>query len=186
MTRTTTYNNVLDAAEAIVRRDGSASLTLDSVAAEAGAGRADLLQHFPDREALLAAMAERMLATFEDAHQRAIAFDPAEPGCWTRAYVRSTFDPEGPVEQERTSSALLVSIATTPALLDALRGRYVEWRKRAAGDGLPGEDAMIVALAADGLWVADLLGFAAPQGEQRRRIISRMLEMAGRAPSSIA
>jgi hypothetical protein len=108
-------------------------------------------------------MAERMLATFADAHQRAMAFDPAEPGRWTRACVRTTFDPEGPSEQERTSSDLLAASATTPELLEPQHKCYAEWRRRASGDGLPAEDALIVALAADGLWMADLFGFAAPE-----------------------
>jgi hypothetical protein len=38
---------------------------------------------------------------------------------------------------------------------------------------------MIVGLAADGLWMADLLGFAPVEGELRARVIERLLELAG-------
>jgi hypothetical protein len=40
------------------------------------------------------------------------------------------------------------------------------------------EDAWLVRLAADGLWYSDLLGIAAPQGDDRRRLIARLLALA--------
>lgn len=182
MTRPSKYDRLLDAAEMVARRDGSARLTLDAVAAEAGVSKGGLLYHFPSKEALIAAMVKRMLASFDEAHQRAMAGDPAEPGRWTRAYVRTAVDADGPSAEDMTSAALLAVVAASPSLADPLRERYAQWRQRAACDGIAAEDAMIVSLAADGLWMADLLGFAAPAGEDRRRIIARLLQLAGGAP----
>ena len=180
MARPTRYEELLDAAEAIVRRDGSSRLTLDAVAAEAGVSKGGLLYHFPSKEALVAAMVERMLAEFDEAHERAAHADPHEPGRWTRAYVLVTAGSGGPSEHE-TSAALLAAVAADPSLLDPARERYAEWRRRAADDGIAPEDAAIVALAADGLWMADLFRLAAPAGEERRRLLERMLELAGGA-----
>jgi hypothetical protein len=59
-----------------------------------------------------------------------------------------------------------------------MRDRYAQWRARATTDGIPAEVAAIVTLAADGMWMADLLGLSAPEGDERRRIIERLLEMA--------
>lgn len=179
MTRSTKYDDLLDAAELIVRRDGSARLTLDSVAAEAGVSKGGLLYHFPNKEALISAMVERLLSAFDEAHEQAMATDPVEPGRWTRAWVRTSVSPAGTSEHDTTAAGLLAAIANSPSLADPMRARYAEWRRRAAHDGLPVEEAMIVSLAADGLWMADLLGFAAPVGDARRRIIERMIEMAG-------
>jgi hypothetical protein len=39
-------------------------------------------------------------------------------------------------------------------------------------------DAWMVRLAADGLWYADLLGLAAPRGEDRRALLARLLALA--------
>lgn len=178
MTRETKYDSLLDAAELIVRRDGSARLTLDAVAAEAGVSKGGLLYHFPNKEALISAMVERMLRSFEEAHGRAMLADPSEPGRWTRAWVRTSVGPAGSSEHDNTAAGLLAAVATNPTLADPMRERYAEWRTRAASDGIRVEDAMIVSLAADGLWMADLLGFAAPEGDERRRIIERMLELA--------
>jgi hypothetical protein len=36
----------------------------------------------------------------------------------------------------------------------------------------------VARLATDGLWFADLLGFAPPRGELRERVLARLLELA--------
>jgi hypothetical protein len=38
----------------------------------------------------------------------------------------------------------------------------------------------VARLAADGLWLADLLGLAAPQGDLRAAVLARLLELARR------
>ena len=177
--RVTKRDELLDAAERIVRRDGSSSLTLDAVAAEAGVSKGGLLYHFPSKESLISAMVERMLAAFEAAQEAAMAADPVERGRWTRSWVRAAVAPEGVSDQDHVAAGLLAALATNPALADPLRERYAAWRRKAMHDGIGAEDAMIVSLAADGLWMADLLGFESPTGETRRLIIARLLELAG-------
>jgi AcrR family transcriptional regulator len=170
---------ILDAAERLVRRDGVGRLTLDAVAAEAGASKGGLLYHFATREALVRAMVERLITRFDASLAAAIEHDPEPRGRWTRAYVRVTASPDGPSEDDDTASALLAALASDPSLADPVRERYATWRSAVADDGLPFEDATILALAADGLWMADMLGFAAPAGPERKRIVARMLELAG-------
>ena len=170
---------LLDAAERVVRRDGVARLTLDAVAEEAGTSKGGLLYHFATRDALITAMVERMTRSFTAALDTAIAADPEPCGRWTRAYIRTTAALERSSQDEVTATALLAAMASKPALAEPLRERYAAWREQVADDGLPEADAMIVALAADGLWMADLLGFAAPTGERRARILARMLALAG-------
>jgi AcrR family transcriptional regulator len=178
MTRPTRFDDLLDAAELIVRRDGASKLTLDAVAAEAGVSKGGLLYHFATKEALVSAMVERMLISFEGAQERAMLSDPVEPGCWTRAWVRSSVSPNGPSKHDATAAGLLAAVALNPALVGPMRDRYVQWREQAARDGIQAEVAAVVTLAADGLWMADLLGLSAPVGEERQRIIARLLKMA--------
>jgi AcrR family transcriptional regulator len=179
MARPTRRDDLLDAAERVVRRDGAAHLTLDAVAAEAGTSKGGLLYHFATKEALLAALVARLVESFGTSLGRAVDADPDPRGRWTRAYVRIAADPDGTSPEDATAVGLLAALAADPALVDPLRARYVEWRARLLDDGLPEEDALIVALAADGLWMADLLGFAAPEGDLRRRTIDRMIAMTG-------
>jgi len=181
MARTPKYDAVLDAAELVVRRDGSARMTLEAVAAQANVSKGGLLYHFPSKEALLKAMVDRMVLSFDVALAAAQHSDANPPGVWTRAYVRTTAGGGSPSEHDLTSISILAAVALDPSLVAPLRERYVGWRAQAARDGLRPADAAIAALAADGLWLADLLGFAPPEGEERRVIVERLLELAGEA-----
>ena len=40
-------------------------------------------------------------------------------------------------------------------------------------------DATVARLAADGLWLAELLGLGPPTGELRAKVVDRLLELAG-------
>jgi AcrR family transcriptional regulator len=183
LSRPTRRDDLLAAAERIVRRDGVGRLTLDAVAVEAGTSKGGLLYHFASREALITAMVERHVDAFSASLEADMAHDPEPRGRWTRAYLHTTAPLDGPSDGA-TATGLLAAMASNPALADPLREQYAAWREQVADDGLPEADAMIVALAADGLWMADLLGFAAPTGERRARIFARLLAMAS-APGSI-
>lgn len=50
---------ILDAAEAVVLRDGMGKLTLDAVAKQAGLSKAGLLHHVPSKDELIGAMVRR-------------------------------------------------------------------------------------------------------------------------------
>jgi AcrR family transcriptional regulator len=176
---------LLAAAERIVRRDGVGRLTLDAVAVEAGTSKGGLLYHFASREALITAMVERHVDAFSAGLEADMADDPEPRGRWTRAYLHTTAPLDGPSDGA-TATGLLAAMASNSSLADPLRERYEAWRAHMAQDGLPDADAMVVALAADGLWMADLLGFAAPAGAQRRRILARLLELAGGPAPAVA
>ena len=51
---------LLDAASAVIRRDGAQALTLDAVAAEAGVSKGGLLYHFKSKRELLDALVRRL------------------------------------------------------------------------------------------------------------------------------
>jgi TetR/AcrR family transcriptional regulator, mexCD-oprJ operon repressor len=77
--RATAQRNVeaiLDAAESLLERGAVASTT--AVAAEAGVSRVTVYSHFPTREALLEALAERAVARFRNALEP-IDLDGEEP-----------------------------------------------------------------------------------------------------------
>ena len=63
-------------------------------------------------------------------------------------------------------------------MLEVARERYAEWMERMLAGVADPVDAWLVRLAADGLWYSDLLGIAAPQGDDRRRLIARLLALA--------
>ena len=67
-------DNLLDAAETVVMRQGIANLALDAVAAEAGVSKGGLLHHFPTKDRLVEALvmpsAENWRACYMGAYER--------------------------------------------------------------------------------------------------------------------
>lgn len=155
-------DRLLEAAEAVVIRQGIANLTLEAVAAEAGVSKGGLLHHYPSKDRLVEALVRRSAD-----HWRR---------CWTDAYERTS---EGPgrmaralldhclsdaacwTEQlRRSSSAVFSALAQNPALIQPMRAVYGDLHARIAEDGLPPGVGEAVMAAIDGLWLDWVLGLA--------------------------
>jgi len=160
-----TKDKLLNAAGAVVRRDGAQALTLDAVAAEAGVSKGGLLYHFGTKRELIEALVDRWLAEFQQ------DIDAAGPG-FVRGYVLAS----DPREDEL---GLLAAFAADPSVLVKARERYAIWQDRVEREGSDPVDATVARLAADGLWLAELLGMAPPRGRLREQVLSRLLELAG-------
>ena len=169
MPRERTKDRLLDAAGAVVRRDGAQALTLDAVAAEAGVSKGGLLYHYGTKRELIEALVDRWLSEF----QRDI--DAADPH-FVRGYVLAS-DPEGQIADEL---GLLAAFVADPAVLRSARERYAIWQDRVERSGGDPVDATVARLAADGLWLAELLGMAPPRGRLREQVLARLLELAGK------
>ena len=166
-TSTSTRSSILDAANQVVLAEGVKSLTLEAVAREAGVSKGGLLYHFPSKQALIEGMVSQLSDMFVD--RLASAFDEdnaaGEKGRWLRAYARATFAGE-----EK-------AVATSAGLLDPLRENFKRWQQLAESDGLDPALATMIRLAVEGLWFADLFGFASPTGTLRARVLDRILEL---------
>ena len=169
MARPSRREPLLDAAIAVIRRDGARALTLDAVAAAAGVSKGGLLYHFGSKRALVDGLLARWLDDFEA---------DFGAGPLAAAYVRSC-DLSG-ADPRRTASefGLLAALIEEPQVLEAVRARYAGWMERLLAEVRDPADAWLVRLAADGLWYSDLLGVAAPAGEDRRRLLERLLALA--------
>ena len=164
MARGDTRARLLDAAGAVIRRDGPQALTLDAVAAQAGASKGGLLYHFASKRQLLDALVARWLDEFD----RDIE---AEAGNFAERYVRAS---DGAKAEE---AGLLAALVADPQVLGAVRERHAGWQDRVATEGGDPVDATVARLAADGLWLADLLGIAPPEGDLRRRVLARLVDL---------
>jgi AcrR family transcriptional regulator len=177
-------DRILDAAESIVIRDGVARLTLDAAAAEAQLSKGGVLYHFRTRDALVSAMVERLITAFDDDLAEESASDEAaDPtGRYVRAYVRATIRPAQTAEdirRERAGAAVLAAMACEPQLLEPLRQSFDRWQERLATDGVDPVRATVARLAADGMWLGDLFGFA-PLDEPLRSQVAAFLSDLGR------
>jgi AcrR family transcriptional regulator len=169
-----TRDRLLDAASAVLLRDGAHAMTLEAVAAEAGVSKGGLLYHFPGKAPLLDALVERWNANLEVEVET--SRDDA-PGGWVRAYLAASATLSD--QERRTEIGLLAALAAEPERLAPVRERYERWQARVVDDGVDPADATIVRLAADGLWIAELLGIAPPEGELREAVLARLRELAG-------
>jgi len=161
---------LLDAAVAVIRRDGAAALTLDAVAAEAGVSKGGVLYHFASKRALIDGLLERWLDDF-DARlgDKPIAV----------AYVHACDLSDASPDLSASEFGMLAALIDEPHVLEAARKRYAEWMERMLASPLDPVDAWLVRLAGDGLWYADLLGIAPPAGDDRRRLLARLVALAG-------
>jgi AcrR family transcriptional regulator len=148
----------------VIRRDGPQALTLDAVAAQAGVSKGGLLYHFKSKRELLDALVARWMDEFER------DMDAAD-GNFAERYVRAS---DGAKAEE---AGLLAALVADPQVLATVRERHVAWQDRVVTDGGDAIDATVARLAADGLWLADLLGMAPPQGVLREQVLARLLEL---------
>ena len=169
MARPSRRAELLDAALAVIRRDGAQALTLDAVAAEAGVSKGGVLYHFGSKRALIDGLIGSWLDEF------GARLDPDDPAAsYVRACDLSAAGPDASAKE----FGMLAALIEDPVVLEAARERYADWMERMLGGALAREDAWLVRLAADGLWYSDLLGIAAPHGDDRRRLMARLLALA--------
>ena len=96
-------DRLLDAAEAVLMRQGIASLTLDAVAAEAHMSKGGLLHHFPSKDRLVEALVRRSAEAWRASYMNAYRRTPEGPGRMARALLRHCLF--GPPRARRISSS---------------------------------------------------------------------------------
>lgn len=174
-----TRARILCAAEDLVIRDGVSKLTLDAAAHEAGVSKGGILYHFPSRAALVTAMVQRFVVSFDADLARYGALE-GTPGCFTRAYLEATIAPSeepGDPRERRLGGALLAGVASDPDLLAPLRDRFAAWQEAVEADGLSAGLATVVRLCADGMWLSDLFELAPVEDPLRTEVARRLMEM---------
>jgi AcrR family transcriptional regulator len=165
---------ILRAAEAIVAEAGVTALTYDALVARSGVTRGGITYHFPTREALLQALVTHDLAAWETclAEKRA-GFSGV--GADLHAYIASTADTTP--EEGRLCAGLLSSTMSAPDLAEPWRDFFARYQQNLKT--LPDPDlALIVSLAADGLFFLEILGLAAFPEAVRSRLIARLHALA--------
>jgi AcrR family transcriptional regulator len=173
MGRATRRDGILDAAARVVRRDGAALLTLDAVAAAAGVSKGGLLYHFGTKDDLVSGLVDRLLARFDE---RVAAATNGDDGSFVAAYVEASVNDD--VDDFATAAALVAAIALSPSLLGPLRARYAQWSRALAASCSDKTTALIVRLALDGLWFADLLELAPPSRSERQALARALVAQA--------
>lgn len=161
---------LLDAAVAVIRSEGARALTLDAVAAEAGVSKGGVLYHFGSKRALIDGLLDRWLCDFDER---------LGDDTFAADYVRASDLSDASPELSASEFGMLAALIEDPQVLEAARARYAQWMARMLEAPIDPVDAWLVRLASDGLWYADLLGIAPPAGDDRRRLLARLVALAG-------
>lgn len=177
---------VLDVAEAIVRTQGAAALTLDAVAQAAGISKGGVQSCFGTKAALVDALFERFGQAYERRYREVAGTDPSPVGR-VRAHVAATF---GSDEVSSAKAAgLLAALLQSPQDLEGTRAWY---RQRLEGLGLKAPThrrAWLAFLAAEGAFMLRYFGLVAMDERLWRAIeaeLQRTLAPSGSAPGADA
>lgn len=153
-------DQLLDAAETVVLRDGIGKLTIDAVADAAGVSKGGLMYHFPSKDKLVEALVIRIVGMWRRDHLEAIEAAPPGPGRVPRGFLSMCLNKPDDWKDtiKRTSMVLLAALVSNPQLVQPLRDVYVEIHAKIQQDGLaPGYGEAVLA-ALDGMWFSWIFG----------------------------
>jgi membrane fusion protein (multidrug efflux system) len=168
--------SILDAADKIVAREGALHMTLDAVAAQAGVSKGGLIYHFPSQHDLLLAMITRFTEQVDARRSRLRASLPGTGARDVLAHILNWSDASA--KDRRTAGALLAAITRAPELIRPVRKAYtaaLEVVQNAPGHP---DRLAILAMAADGIWLMELLGLQPFSAEKLSRIKSELVKLA--------
>jgi AcrR family transcriptional regulator len=176
----TARERVLEAAERVVTEVGAARLTLDAVSQAAGVSKGGLLYHFPTKESLLTALAQRYVDSMQGCIDAAKGSVEAQgSGRDLKACILGVLgsDPRLKV----MGAVLLATAANDLTLLEVIRERIAQHTNELAASGGDFARAAIVMLAIDGLKMRESLRISAFSAEQREQIVNELLKLADEA-----
>jgi len=172
-----TRDLIFQAASQILIDEGLSSLTLAKVAQQAGLSKGGLLYHFPNKVTLIEAIFEYHNGLFEARLVELFRAEDDAPGAWLKAYAKAS------VEQiaDSTTASLYASLfAAEEKYASAhakMRQKYTDWQDKVIHSGLDPNWAMLIRLAVDGLWFAEMHRYAPPSAEQRDWLVQQIIQL---------
>lgn len=174
-------NEILDAAEAVVSREGAARLTLDAVAVEAGISKASVIYDYKSKQALIKAVIERRV--FEDRQkvQRAISRLGPVPNAHILGKIVKFAETksDGP---ESVAVHLCSALAQDEDLRSAMQSLVKQQLDASVKESPNPEPVLLAFLALEGLRFLELLGLLSWTEEKRLEIL-RDIERLADLPS---
>ena len=175
MVRPSCRDALLNAAEAVVLEGGAVRLTLDAVADRAGVSKGGLLYHFLSKGALLEGMVARLIERGQIRRQNALAEMPPGPVRELKAELASYRGRNGC--EDRVSAAILAAIGNEPELMKTIREYHSDRFSAHEKLGPLFERRALLLLAADGLFLMELLQVSPFSTTQRAKLIEELLTM---------
>lgn len=176
----TTRDRILNALQRLLVEEGSAAVTLERVAAEAGVSKGGLLYHFRSKSDLYDGLARRFRLMEEDRLAQARRTGVVE------AFMRASQLESA--ESEAALWAMLTALRGVEALSEQARDDLMfifrGWSRALHEEIEDPVTAEIVRLVGDGLFLSALSGLPLPRPEVVEGILERLLEVSrGRSPN---
>lgn len=174
--RTSKRESILQRAIELIEADGLEAISYESLAEASGMSKSGIIYHFPSRDAIMRALHEYMAAN------------------WEAELIAAAGGPAHEVSQARRLRAMVISLsrpATKAELLLEIDARshpefdecWLEvdgrWAPQVEGieDDELRQQAYLVQLLADGLWLHDYVHTPALSDDQRAALAQRILQM---------
>lgn len=173
---------ILDAAESLIRRSGTHTLTMDAVAAEASLSKGGVLHHYASKDALITALADRKVLRLEAEIAAAETEQPSGPASVPLAMVahaRRTY-----AEENGFPRALLLATAESPEACSGfgtfLKSRLATLETVAQGSG----EGRMLLFAILGLMLSRTLGFHSLEEDELAETFDALERAARRLPGA--
>ena len=174
-TRSKSHDNILDAAQRVAGREGAGNLTLDKVACECGLSKGGLLYNFPNKEALLAGMMDRLLAQHDQIMATEEQMMGTEPNVCLKAMIRSIACHH--MADPGVYLSVLAAAAQNPELLEPIRHKFTELYARLVSESTDPDMAVLLWAAAEGLLFHSILGVSPYSESDRNALFQKLLQI---------
>ena len=151
---TTTKQRLLEIAVLILAENGASELTLERVAERSGISKGGLFHHYASKEKLMLDVAEYVAVAFTQITERRANSDPITYGRSSRAYLNTVFD-DAPQHAHNPHAVIGHSGAWVNDAMTPVRQLSSHGLDSDHADHSEPLGALVVRLAADGLWLSD-------------------------------
>ncbi|AIY42900.1 Transcriptional regulator [Collimonas arenae] len=166
---------IIQAALAIIVRDGPGRLTLDAIAREGGISKGGVMHQFGSKAAVLKALLEHQAEYFEKFSQDYMAkLGPATPEAQLATQIAVAR--EAINDPQSIAFAILGGIGEDPSLLSMFRENDAKKIEAIQGEAADPELATLRWAAARGLLLTSILGLCPLSKEERERLFDRLLD----------
>ncbi len=165
----------IQAALAIIARDGPGRLTLDAIARESGISKGGVMHHFRTKEAVVKALLEHLTERFGQFTKAYLAeIGPDRPSAFLEAQIATLR--ESIATPHSAFFAILGAVAENPDLLSINRQAEAEAVEAVKAEAADPDLAVLRWMAARGLHLTTLLGTCPLSAEERDRLFDRLLD----------
>lgn len=172
--RPNSREKILAAAADVARETGPGSLSLDAVASRAGVSKGGLLYNFPTKAKLMQGLVEDYLREFEQALESARTSDTGEN--LLAVYIR--LSAEDCADTQPSASWIFSAIAEDPDFMTPIKTFKRQLFERLKGETPDLKSLLICFLAIEGLRSMNLFDSDVLSQEERRLLVSSLLEIA--------